>query len=105
MEFVANLAVGRVRCREGLDEWRRRLGIVAGVLGFPGWGNNYDRGLLEGQRPERAQGRTLRQARLTHRGMTKKRPAHDERGKGGARAAAGKIALITTMRPALQWAH
>jgi len=81
------------------------MGIVAGVRGFPGGRNDYDRGLLEGQRPERAQVRPLRQAGLTHRGMTKRQPTHDERGKGGARAAAGKIALITTMRPALQCGH
>jgi hypothetical protein len=83
------------------------MSIVAEVHGFLGERNDYDRGVFEGQRRGQAQVRPLRQAGMTHRGMRKRvlQHAHDARDNGGARATAGKIALITTMRPALQCAH
>ena len=62
LEFATKRVVRGARCGARIDEWRRRMGIVAGVPEFPSGRNDYDRGLLEGQRRARAQVRPLRQA-------------------------------------------
>ncbi|MGH8633677.1 MAG: hypothetical protein ACRET7_06040, partial [Burkholderiales bacterium] len=50
LEFVSKRAVRGALWGAAVDEWQARMGIVAGVRGFVGGRNDYDRGVIEGQR-------------------------------------------------------
>ncbi len=107
MEFVRKRAVRRVRCETWIDEWRRRKCIIVRARGISGGGNDYDRGVIDGQ--PGWQGRALPPpgAQAMHSAIVKRvfDAAHDARSNGGERASAGKTVPITTMRPAWQRTH